>query len=288
MQSIDLQLSSKDVVIQRSGDICILDINPTANEKVSFLNNVFQLCEDCIKNLPTHEKLGKILSNADIELIEMILKRNEVFKNSRMDETPGNRYCFNIIALQDLSSSLEKNEKIISDLSNELLKESMPIIFAIEQALAILDGGDIFGTMGLKIYKNIQSVSITIEKEHQGTGQDNLTKIKMYLAFFTAYLVESKRLNINDQSRLKLLIDGLELNSQLDISLFPEDIKVFYDFIPKVLSEDFSDICKHGELIGNFSLKEGERLSDKIALCAKILLFRPIIDRLNKFVESNF
>lgn len=288
MQSIDLQLSSKDVVIQRSGDTCILDINPTANEKVSFLNNVFQLCEDCIKNLPTHEKLGKILSNADIELIEMILKRNEVFKNSRMDETPGNRYCFNIIALQDLSSSLEKNEKIISDLSNELLKESMPIIFAIEQALAILDGGDIFGTMGLKIYKNIQFVSITIEKEHQGTGQDNLTKIKMYLAFFTAYLVESKRLNINDQSRLKLLIDGLELNSQLDISLFPEDIKVFYDFIPKVLSEDFSDICKHGELIGNFSLKEGERLSDKIDLCAKILLFRPIIDRLNKFVESNF
>lgn len=288
MQSIDLQLSTKDIVIQRSGDICILDINPTANEKASFLNNVFQLCEDCIKNLLTHEKLGKILSNADIELIEMILKRNEVFKNSRMDETPGNRYCFNIIALQDLSSSLEKNEKIISDLSNELLKESMPIIFAIEQALAILDGGDIFGTMGLKIYKNIQSVSITIKKEHQGTGQDNLTKIKMYLAFFTAYLVEFKRLNINDQSRLKLLIDGLELNSQLDISLFPEDIKVFYDFIPKVLSEDFSDICKHGELIGNFSLKEGERLSDKIALCAKILLFRPIIDRLNKFVESNF
>ena len=287
--------------IQRFGDICVIEINPVTEES-KLLNNVFKLCEECISNLPTHEKLKSILSEDDIILIETIIRRNEIFKNTpapvtlKSLQTNENeitdKYCFNFVSLQELMHSLSKNEKVAADDSNELLKELAPILLAIGQVVAALNKGDLFSSMKLMPYKNIQYVSVKVTDPQDAVAQEGLHRLKSYLAFLLAYAIESKRFDIRNPNVFETMLDGLELKSNLDISILPEHINMLNDIIPVCLKEDFADIYKHGELINIPLLEEGkapsQEFAERVGICAQLAMLRSVVRELKKFADANF
>ena len=279
-------MQQKQATINQFGNVYLLSVNKQADSEVKAMSEVFQACEDQINSLFSNEKVKELLNDNELELIKIIIDRNDTFKNGELD---GDKiYCFNIVALNELALSLAKNDKIPEGFP--FTDNIAATIVSIVHVVAILNKVKLFPSMGLSLYKNMQCVSIKMAKENNMEAKENLLNTKMFLALFLAYVVESKRLMHITKDRFHILLDGLELQTELDISLLPEDIKMFNEMIPNILKEDFADIYKFGEVItsANYNGEVTQELQGRVLLCTQIAILRSIFAELQKFVDQNF
>ena len=276
-------MKNEKTSIQKFGDICIINLERKQKGAEMYLENILEACKESIEILLEHKELRGYLDKDVVDLVQRIIDRNEIFYKKNDDEMKN--FCFNIVALRDLKDILEKTE------SKELKEGLNAIIFTIDQTIKVIDRGTFFTSVGLTIYKNIKYISVKVTKKDDAMAQDALKKVKKLIFFFLVYAVDTNRIAINketDRQWVENFIEGLELTSSLDLSILPEDIRKMNSLLQAALKTDFSDICRHGEIVIPTEDKKHmtKELSERASFCGQLCLLSPILRELEKFVSK--
>ena len=224
-----------------------------------------------------------------VDLVQSIIDRNAAFYKKNDDEMKV--FCFNVIALRDLKNVLIDNKALEKTDEKDLKKGIEAIILTLDLTIKVIDRNTFFESVGLNVYKNIKYISVKVANKDDVMAQDALKKVKKLIFFFLVYAVDTNRIAINketDRQWVENFIEGLELTSSLDLSILPEDIRKMNSLLQAALKTDFSDICRHGEIVIPTEDKKHmtKELSERASFCGQLCLLSPILRELEKFVSK--